>query len=105
MSTAAIAAKSIAGCRPGAGRAYCQAAMTTCAEKNDETLMLSYRAGDVAAFDELYRRHRGGLYRYLLRQSRDAALASEMFQDVWVNLVRARAGYEPTAKFATYLYR
>jgi RNA polymerase sigma-70 factor, ECF subfamily len=79
--------------------------MADCAEKNDETLMLNYRAGDVAAFDELYRRHKGGLYRYLLRQCRDAALASEMFQDVWMNLVRARGGYEPTAKFATYLYR
>lgn len=105
MTAAAVTAEAIAGCRPGAGRAYCQAAMATCAEKNDETLMLNYRAGDVAAFDELYRRHKGGLYRYLLQQSRDAAVASEMFQDVWMSLVRARAGYEPTAKFATYLYR
>ena len=75
------------------------------ADRSDETLMLEYRDGDVAAFEELYRRHKGGLYRFLLRQSRDAAAAAEMFQDVWMNLIRARSGYEPTAKFSTYLYR
>ena len=105
MTVAATVVKTIVGCRTLARRAYCQPAMADCAEKNDETLMLNYRAGDVASFDELYRRHKGGLYRYLLRQCRDAALASEIFQDVWMNLVRARGGYEPTARFATYLYR
>ena len=39
----------------------------------DEDLMVAYRDGNAAAFDELYRRHKGPLYRYLLRQCRDAA--------------------------------
>lgn len=67
--------------------------------------MLSYRGGDAGAFDILYARHKGGLYRYLLRQCRDAAVAEELFQDVWSNLFRARASYTVQAKFATYLYR
>ena len=67
--------------------------------------MLAYRDGDTGAFDELYRRHRAPLYRYLLRQCRDAAAAEELFQDVWTNLVRARSNYIVTARFATYLYR
>src|SRR5436190_18395294 len=71
----------------------------------DEDLMLAYRDGNAAAFDQLYRRHKGPLYRYLLRQCRDAAAAEELFQDVWMNLVRARAGYTVTARFSTYLYR
>jgi len=71
----------------------------------DEDLMLAYRDGSAAAFDQLYRRHKGPLYRYLLRQCRDAAAAEELFQDVWMNLVRARAGYTVTARFSTYLYR
>jgi RNA polymerase sigma-70 factor, ECF subfamily len=75
------------------------------AESSDEELMLGYRDGDAAAFDVLYTRHKGGLYRYLHRQCRDAAAAEELFQDVWVNLVRARAGYTVQAKFTTYLYR
>jgi RNA polymerase sigma-70 factor (ECF subfamily) len=79
--------------------------MTWNAEASDEDLMLHYRDGDAAAFDALYARHQGGLYRYLLRQCRDAAVAEELFQDVWTNLIRARAGYTVQARFATYLYR
>lgn len=71
----------------------------------DEDLMLAYRDGNAGAFDQLYQRHKGPLYRYLVRQCRDAAAAEELFQDVWLNLVRARAGYTVTARFSTYLYR
>lgn len=85
--------------------AYCQPAMTWSAESSDEELMLHYRDGDAAAFDVLYARHKGGVYRYLLRLCRDAAVAEELFQDVWTNLIRARAGYTVQARFATYLYR
>jgi RNA polymerase sigma-70 factor (ECF subfamily) len=79
--------------------------MAWSAESTDEALMLLYRDGDAGAFDALYARHKGGLYRYLLRQCRDAAAAEELFQDVWMNLIRARAGYVVQAKFTTYLYR
>src|SRR5215475_121880 len=37
-------------------------------EPSDEELMLRYGSGDAAAFDLLYARHRGGVFRYLLRQ-------------------------------------
>lgn len=79
--------------------------MPTDADATDEALMLGYRDGDAGAFDLLYERHKGGVYRYLLRQCRNAALADELFQDVWMNLIRARAGYTVQAKFTTWLYR
>ena len=72
---------------------------------SDEDLMLGYRNGDAAAFEVLYIRHKGALYRYLLRQCRIAAVAEELLQDVWLNLVRARERYEVRAKFTTYLFR
>jgi len=78
--------------------------MSRHADTSDEELMLLYRDGDAGAFDELYSRHKGGVYRYLLRQCREAAVAEELFQDVWMNLIRARAGYTVEARFATYLY-
>jgi RNA polymerase sigma-70 factor, ECF subfamily len=71
----------------------------------DEDLMLAYAAGDATAFDALYQRHRGGVYRYLVRQCGNAATADELFQDVWMSVIRARASYAATAKFATWLYR
>ena len=74
------------------------------AEDSDEALMLSYAAGNGAAFDTLYTRHKGGVYRYLLRHCGNAGIADELFQDVWMNAIRARDRYVPTAKFTTWLY-
>jgi RNA polymerase sigma-70 factor (ECF subfamily) len=71
----------------------------------DAALMLAYAAGDAAAFDALYARHRGGVYRYLLRHCSAPATADELFQDVWMSVIRARAAYAPSAKFTTWLYR
>jgi RNA polymerase sigma-70 factor (ECF subfamily) len=72
---------------------------------SDEALMLAYRDGDAGAFEELYARHRGGLYRFVLRQCGTRAVADELFQDVWMNLITARSRYVPSAKFSTYLYQ
>jgi RNA polymerase sigma-70 factor (ECF subfamily) len=66
--------------------------------------MLRYANGDAAAFDLLYARHKGHLFRYFVRQCRDRSQAEELFQDVWMSLIRTRARYEVRAKFTTYLY-
>jgi RNA polymerase sigma-70 factor (ECF subfamily) len=73
-------------------------------DPDDVSLMLRYRGGDLAAFDALYGRHKGALFRYCVRQCRDRAAAEDLFQDVWARVVRAREAYRPTAKFTTYLY-
>lgn len=75
------------------------------AEGSDEALMLAYGAGDVAAFETLYGRHRVRLYRFLLRQLRDGALADELFQDIWQRVIAAREGWRPEALFTTWLFR
>lgn len=72
---------------------------------SDETLMRRYAAGDAGAFDALYARHRGPLYRYMLRGCGDAEVAGELFQDVWARLIRGRARYRVKARFTTYLFR
>lgn len=75
------------------------------ADANDDLLMLAWVGGDVTAFETLYARHRGPLYRFLLRQLRNQALADECFQDVWQRVIAARAGWQPEAAFATWLFR
>jgi RNA polymerase sigma-70 factor (ECF subfamily) len=87
------------------GHLHAEGRMRDALPVSDEALMIAYRDGDVAAFQALYARHRGGLYRFLLRQCGAAALAEELFQDVWLNVIRARRRYVPQARFATYLYR
>ena len=74
-------------------------------DHTDEDLMLMYRDGDASAFEILYQRHKGPVYRYILRHCGNTADAEELFQDVWMKLIHARERYEVTAKFTTYLYR
>src|SRR5690606_16738533 len=72
-------------------------------ERSDEELMLAYAGGDLIAFETLYRRHRGTLYRFLLRSLRQRADADELFQETWSRAIAARERYRPEAKFTTWL--
>jgi RNA polymerase sigma-70 factor (ECF subfamily) len=73
------------------------------AEKTDEELMLAYAQGDVRAFDALYQRQRGMLYRFILRSINDRATADELFQETWSRLIASRTRYRAEAKFSTWL--
>ena len=75
------------------------------AAPEDHALMLAWVGGDATAFEALYQRHRGPLFRFLLGQLRDRPLAEELYQDVWQKVIGARAGWEPDAAFSTWLYR
>jgi len=72
---------------------------------SDEDLMCQYRDGDAQAFETLYSRHKGGLFRYFARQCYDHAVAEELYQDVWIRVITSRERYEVTAKFTTWVYR
>jgi RNA polymerase sigma-70 factor (ECF subfamily) len=72
---------------------------------SDELLMMQYRDGDLHAFEELYRRHRVGLYRFIAWRSPRADWVDEVVQDSWANLHHARARYQPDASFRPYLYQ
>jgi RNA polymerase sigma factor (sigma-70 family) len=74
------------------------------APAEDAVLMARYAGGDMGAFELLYRRHRGPLYRFIARQALARADADEIFQDVWMAVIQGRARYEPRARFATFLF-
>ena len=73
-------------------------------EAPDEQLMLAYRDGDAGAFDTLYARHRGALFRYVLRGVKLRAIAEELYQEIWILVIEARKRYAPSARFTTWLY-
>ena len=73
-------------------------------EAPDEELMLAYRGGQAAAFETLYARHRTRLFRFVLRNVKVRALAEELYQEIWMRLIEARASYTPKARFTTWLY-
>ncbi len=74
-------------------------------ERSDEALMKAYAGGNMEAFELLYNRHRGPLYRYILRQVHDDATANDLYQGSWEKIIRARASYKATAPFQAWMYR
>jgi len=73
-------------------------------ELSDEKLMERYAGGDAAAFDELYARHRGPLYRYFVRQVNDRASANDLYQGAWEKIIRSRDRYRSSSSFAVWMY-
>lgn len=73
-------------------------------QPTDEELMCAYRDGDAPAFDSLYARHKGPLFRFVLRGVKARGQAEELYQEIWMRVIESRRRYQPTAKFATWLY-
>lgn len=74
-------------------------------DRSDEKLMKLYAGGDMAAFEQLYARHRAPLYRYVLRLAGDAATANDLYQGIWEKMIKARKRYKPSAPFKAWMYR
>lgn len=72
-------------------------------DRSDEELMQAYAGGETRAFEALYTRHRGTVYRFLLRSVSRRELADELFQDTWSRVITARERYRPEARFTTWL--
>ena len=74
---------------------------------DDDALMHAYARGDAAAFEQLYARHHGALYRFVRRLLGRvcAAQTDEVFQDTWLRVVQARERWAPQgASFRTWLF-
>lgn len=74
-------------------------------ERTDETLMKAWVDGSLEAFELLYERHRGPLYRYILRQAGDTATANDLYQGSWEKIIKSRASYRTAVPFRAWLYR
>lgn len=61
------------------------------------------RAGDMAAFADLVRRHQARVFRFILRMLDTHDEAMELTQDVFVKAWQALPGWRPEARFSTWL--
>jgi len=71
----------------------------------DVQLMLRFRAGDDGAFRELFEKHGRAIVNFAYNFVGNRSRAEELAQDVFLQVYRAGARYEPQAKFTTWLYR
>jgi RNA polymerase sigma-70 factor (ECF subfamily) len=74
-------------------------------DRSDEQLMKTYAGGSMEAFEVLYERHRGPLYRYILRLVANPATANDLYQGSWEKIIKARGRYKDSAPFRAWMYR
>jgi RNA polymerase sigma-70 factor, ECF subfamily len=71
----------------------------------DVRLMLRAKAGDQTAFNQLVTTYQDRLVGVLTHLLQDQDAAEDLAQEVFFRIYRARHGYEPTAKFSTWMFR
>jgi len=72
---------------------------------DDRELAARAQAGDMAAFEELVRRHQQGLFSYLYRMCRNSSDAEETAQAAMVRAWEKLATFRGASSFKTWLYR
>ncbi len=70
----------------------------------DNLLLQRYVDGDLNAFSILYERHKGPLYRFVMRQTVRDNSADDLFQDIWSSVIRSAGSFTDDYKFTTWLY-
>jgi len=74
------------------------------AECSDSALMLLFSDGDVDGFQSLYDRHKQSIFQFFFYGTNgDSELASELFQDVWMTIVRGRKRFTKDICFIDWL--
>jgi RNA polymerase sigma-70 factor (ECF subfamily) len=71
----------------------------------DAGLMLRVGRDDLEAFAELVTRYQRPVTALAYRYLGDEAEAEDLAQEAFLRVYRSRTGYEPRAKFSTWLYR
>ena len=74
------------------------------AHNTDDELIAAFIVGDAAAMETLYLRYRQSVYSWLLRMTGDAAEAEDIYQDVWIKVIRCASDYRP-GNFKTWLWQ
>jgi len=69
-----------------------------------DELVLRLQSGDAAAFEELVLRYQNRLVTVLEQLISRRDQAEDLAQEVFLRVYRARATYQPTAKFCTWLF-
>ena len=75
------------------------------AEVSDDLLVSRARAGDVAAFEALYRQNIGRIYALCLRLAGDPGVAEECAQEAFVMAWQKLDGFRGESAFSSWLYR
>jgi RNA polymerase sigma-70 factor (ECF subfamily) len=73
--------------------------------RTDEALYLDLLAGDMTAFDELYRRYERRLFGYILRLLGDHGEAEELFHEVFMAVLQERRTNRQLESFRAWIFQ
>jgi len=73
-------------------------------EFTDAELLAAFKAGDPEALGALMERHKGPVYGYLLRLTARPDAADDLFQEVFLKLVKNPGAYNEREKFRAWLF-
>jgi len=68
-------------------------------------LLERFAAGDLDAFESLFRQYQGEVYRWVMRIVRDPSVAEDLTVEAFWRAHKAHAGFHPEANFAAWLRR
>ena len=66
--------------------------------------MLKVKQGDIDKLGLLYERHKGTLFGYLYHMNRDAMLAEDLLQTVFIRVLKYKHNFRGDGKFSTWLF-
>lgn len=72
--------------------------------KNDADLMLQFKGGDQAAFEQLFDTYHRPIINFCFRLLGNLSDAEEVAQETFLQVYRGAENYQPLAKFSTWLY-
>lgn len=72
--------------------------------RSDDDLIGAFRTGDAPAMEALFRRYRRPVFAWLLRVAPDRAEAEDLYQEVWLKVIRGIDGYT-SGGFKAWLWR
>lgn len=72
--------------------------------KTDEELMQLYQNGKVEAFNEIFKRHSGKVYGFLLKRAHKAEVASDLSQETFIKLHRSKHLYNSSLPALPWIF-
>jgi RNA polymerase sigma-70 factor (ECF subfamily) len=74
-------------------------------DATDEALMSRHAGGDVAGFEELFRRYQPRAHSFFLRRTGSRERTQDLYQELFLRIHQARHRYDPTRPFAPWFFQ
>lgn len=88
----------------GVNRSSAAVVETTAEQRSDHALMLAVRDGELDALGELFERHHGPLYGFLVKLTGNRMGAEDVAQTVFQRMLKYRHTYRDEGRFTAWMY-